>query len=150
MNSNGPGNGLTEFSWKRFLIELAVAFATCGIVFGGIFAFEYNVLGYFFATPYRVFSDSFVVAGGLGACIWALTFLSSFGAFDIIVYGVRKFFVLIFRIRPEKSKLPETYYDYVNARREKPVNRFYGFLVGCAVVLTIGIIFAIISLNLEY
>ena len=143
-------DALPRFSWKRFLIEFAIALGSCGGIFGAIFAYEYHALGYFYATPYRVISDSFVYAGGLGILLWALVFRSSFGAFDMIVYGVRKFLVIIFRIHPEKSKLPPTYYDYVNAKHEKPRSRFYGFMAGCAVVLAVGIVFALISLNLEY
>ena len=100
-------------------------------------------------NKYRVLSDSFFVGGAMPILFWLLAWVNEKGAFDMIVYGVRKVFSYAFRIKPEKSNLPPTYADYVEMKRAKKKPFHYEMLEVGGVFLLLGIIFAFISLMSE-
>lgn len=95
--------------------------------------------------PMIVLADAFFVSGILGVLFWLLLLVSQIGAFDMIVYGVRKFLVIIFRKHPEDSTLPETYYDYEMIKRGQKHNRFYAFLIVSCLFFIVGVILSFIA-----
>ncbi len=147
--------GLTKekelFSWKKFAIRLTLSFLLSGAFFAITFCIEY--LGPLELTwtsnKYRILSDSFFVGGAMPMLFWMLVWVSEKGAFDMIVYGVRKVFSYAFRIKPEKSNLPPTYADYVEMKRAKKKPFHYEMLEIGGLFLLLGIIFTFVSLACE-
>lgn len=130
---------------KRFIIEFIITFCFCAVfcvivalllVFVKGDSFEDNTL--------RVIGDSFFVSGLLVMLFWILIYLSQEGAFDIIVYGTKKFFNYLLKRHPEDSSLPKTYYDYVSLKREKKKKGFLGILLSSLLFLIVGIIISLI------
>ena len=82
--------------------------------------------------------DSAFTVGVIIFCLGLLVFVSNLGAFSMLRYGIYRFATL-FRHDPAKIKF-RTYYDYVQATKEK--NTPYGFL------LIVGGLYIVISLIL--
>lgn len=125
---------------KSYVIEGAIDFVIvaaicvcCGLmdVYSRGISFEFE--------SGRVLADSFGVGGLLCLGFWCLLWASSQGAFDIIVYGVRKVLYVTFHRHPEDSTLPSTYADYVAERRSKPRNYFYPFLIVSSAFFLVGL-----------
>ncbi len=150
-NLEGTKKEKEAFSWKKFTIRLILSFLFSVALFAGTFCIE--VLGPLELTwnenKYRVLSDSFFVGGSLPILFWLLVWVSEKGAFDMIVYGVRKVFSFTFRIKPEKSNLPPTYADYVEMKRSKQKPFHYEMLEVGGLFLLLGIIFTFVSLACE-
>ena len=75
--------------------------------------------------------------------------MSEKGAFDLIVYSVRKVFSFAFRIHPEKSNLPPAYADYVEQKRAKKKPFHYELVLIGGIFLLLGIVFAFVSLSFD-
>lgn len=91
-----------------------------------------------------VYADAFAISGVLCLCFWLLLFVSRKGAFDIIVYGVKKLIDVTFHSKPENSKLPATYYEYVKEQRSKEHRAFTPFLVFSIIFSVVGLVLSII------
>lgn len=93
---------------------------------------------------WRVLSDSFAVAGLLGICFYLLVLASDAGTFDILVYGVKKTFLLhIFK--NYKGMVPATFAEYVAEKRGRDSHKTYTVLLCYAsLLLALGIIFLIL------
>lgn len=77
--------------------------------------------------------DAFSVPGILCLCFGLLLLASNGGAFDMLAYGVRKFFHL-FKKDPIDRKYG-TYYDYQQAKRAKKRSFWYLIIIGGAYLL---------------
>ena len=86
----------------------------------------------------RYLIDALFAVGAIGFCFGLLVLFSNLGAFSMLRYGLYRFGT-IFKRDPSKVKF-RTYYDYLEATREKKTP--YGFL------LIVGAIFIIASLIL--
>ena len=150
-NLEGTTKEKELFSWKKFWIRLILSFLFSGALFAMTFCLE--LFGPLELTwddnKYRVLSDSFFVSGAMPILFWLLAWVNEKGAFDMIVYGVRKVFSYAFRIKPEKSNLPPTYADYVEMKRAKKKPFHYEMLEVGGAFLLLGIAFAIVSLMSE-
>lgn len=89
----------------------------------------------------HILCDSFFASGVFIAGYGLLVVASNGGTFDMFVYGISKF-VNMFRKNMNKEK-HKTYYEYKQAKAEKPKNEFwYLVLIGVGFIL-ISLIFLI-------
>lgn len=80
------------------------------------------------AKVFHILCSASFVVGVLTACIGGLVFIDNGGFFDIIFYGMYRFFTLFnFKKHPNEIKYP-TFYDYHVAQQQKPDTDFL-FLV---------------------
>lgn len=138
-------------SRKRILIEYGVCFGVILIITVIIGLMRY----FFFYQKQSTFSwvtffgDIISVGGIFGVLFWALLLVSKGGAFDMIVYGTKKFFFAIFK-RDPLSGLPRTYSEYVYEKRlKRGEDRFYYILFTGLFYLLLGVILLIISYQVK-
>lgn len=131
---------------KNFIIGSIITLLVCGLLAVLTGVIVVNVLKVDYEKDiFRVYGDSFFVSGILVTLFRFLLFVSQAGAFDIIVYSVRKMVNYFFKKNPEDSDLPKTYYDYVALKREKKKNIFPSVLFISMIFLIIGIILSSIA-----
>jgi hypothetical protein len=135
---------------KRFFKEALIASFGLAAIFVTVFLVEYFPAALYGTYPLRCYADSFGVAGILGICFWLLLFVSSKGALDMLVYSIKKVWVVTFNVHPEKASLPDTFYEYEQEKRGKPAKRFFGVLAISGVFFLLGLILTFVSLGLEY
>lgn len=94
---------------------------------------------------YRDLCDAFFVSGAIMAGLGLLVFASNGGTFDMLSYGMIRFFGL-FKRDVTKVKF-RTFYDYRKAQQEK--QRSFGFILieGC-VFLAVAVVFLILYNNI--
>src|SRR5574344_958498 len=107
----------------RFLKYGITSLVLCGLA-GLIFYFVYSNPRSGWVEEVTIFGslcDAFCFTGIISICAFGFTWLSSQGAFDLIVFGVKKAFYTIFYSKdPVRARdLPATYADYANEKREK-------------------------------
>ena len=100
----------------------------------------------FALDPLRVLGDSFGAGGLLCFSFWGLLWVSSEGAFDIIVYGVRKVFNVTFQNLMKNSALPDSYTDYVAMKRAKKHDHHIPFFVISLVFFLVGLILSLCAI----
>ena len=126
---------------KKKVLEYGITTFVCSMI---VLVFLL-VKGTFFLTETKTILhhlvDGFFISGILCTCLGAFTFVSNEGAFDFIIYGLKRFFSL-FRRKPGQMKY-NTYYDYQIAKAEKPKAEFLFLLI-------VGFAFIGISLILLY
>lgn len=127
---------------KKQILEYVITISVCLIVgflicvFEGIFSYkeEFRILG--------ILCDACFIPGVFTFGIGVLIFVANNGVFDMLVYGVTRFFSL-FRKDPRKNKY-ETFYDYHVAQAEKPKMDFaFLFIVGGG-LLILSVVFLLI------
>ena len=91
------------------------------------------------AEKYRILCDAFSVPGMLLIMISALVFLSNKGAFDVIIYGVRRLLGAVFPIG-----MTDDFYEYKRGKRRggAPI---YPLLVGTLFMLPAVILLVALS-----
>ena len=89
----------------------------------------------------RGWCDAFGVCGLLGVFFGLLILISNGGAFDILAYGMRRFFGL-FR-KDTRDRKYGGYYEYKQARAEKKRSFWYLIIVG-GVYLIVGVVLLIL------
>ena len=135
-------------SKKKLIISYVVS-ASIVLVLGVIF----GLILYFFQykdtekTTLQYWADVVSVTGAMGVLMWLFILMTSYGAFDMIVYGTRKMFNAIFRRNP-RTGLPRTYTEYVESRREKEHDNYLPFLFISLGILVVGIILLIIHYSI--
>ena len=133
-----------EISSKKLLIINYVMSVVTVIIIGVIIGFMRYEFAYK-GTDKKVLefiADIISVTGFIALMFWAIAFMASKGAFDMITYGTKKMFNAIFRRNP-RSGLPRTYTEYVEAKRSKTSNH-WPFLYVSSGTFIIGIILLII------
>jgi nitrate reductase NapE component len=133
-------------TFKSYLIETLICFtilcvATVGIACIDVYA---RLISFQFATL-RVLGDAFGVSGLSAFCFWGLMWVAGEGAFDMIVYSVRKVFNVTFQHLIRNPKLPKTYTEYVELRRQKKKNHFFPLLATSGLFFTVGLILSILA-----
>ena len=88
---------------------------------------------------YLYLTDAFFAIGIIVAGFGLLVFAANSGAFDMLVYGIYRFFTL-FKKKPHEVKY-ETFYDYHIAKAEKPKTDFLFMLIVGLVYIGISMIF---------
>lgn len=137
---------VTKLTKKELILSIVLAFVVEVIVCILVILLDVYAKGLNFKDYiYTIFGDGFFVSGILGILFWLLVVVAQAGAFDMLVYGCRKFFNYIFRKHPEDTNLPSTYYDYVTLKHAKKPKRFYWSLVVCCIFLLIGVIFSVLG-----
>ena len=128
---------------KKMVISFIVALAInvlIGVAFGLILYFaSYRGTS---KTALQYWADVISVTGTIGVSMWLFALVTSFGAFDMIVYGTKKMFFAIFRRNP-RSGLPRTYLEYVESKKDKRTNRYWPFLIISLCILFAGVILLI-------
>ena len=77
---------------------------------------------------YHILTDSFFAPGTIMAAFGLLVFATNEGSFDMLVYGIRRLFVLLKRnARDDKYS---TFYEYRQAQRENQYDFGYMIIVG--------------------
>lgn len=132
---------------RDILLEVIISLLICSVfsLSVGLIEVYGNSLDYQ-ANKLRIYGDSFFVSGITTTLFYCLVLLSNAGAFDMLVYGVRKFFNYIFRRKLDESKLPKTYYDYVILKRGKKKNKRLYFLFISLIFLLVGIVVSLLAL----
>lgn len=132
-------------STSSLVLEWIISFLVVTVIaIGAGFADVYSRGISFENKTGMVFADAIGIAGVFCLCFWLLLFVSRKGAFDIIVYGVKKLFDVTFHTHPENSKLPATYYDYVVEQRSKEHRAFTPFLIFSSLFTVVGLVLSII------
>ena len=124
---------------KKKILQYSITFGVCAII-----SFIVLVIRGVFSTRdtkelMRYFTDTFFAVGVLCACFGLLIMVSNGGAFEMLVYGVSRFFSL-FKKNPNKVKYV-TFYDYHVARAEKEKPQFLYFIIVGAIYVGISLIF---------
>ena len=88
--------------------------------------------------------DAFFVPGILCVCFGLLVLGSNGGAFDMLAYGIRRFFGLFKRDVIDRKY--GTFYEYQQARRSKKRSFWYMVIVG-GVYLLVSAVLLVIYLN---
>ena len=143
---------LRERRWLRYVITASV-FAVMTLLIawvrGAFTVVDSQTLIDYGVTElqYRMqqWSDSFSIVGILGICFGLLVMVSNGGAFDMLAYGMRRFFAL-FRKDPLDRKYGG-YYEYTQAKRAKKRSFWYLVIVGGGYLL-VGVIFLILYYKL--
>lgn len=91
---------------------------------------------------FYILSNAFFVIGVLCACAGLLVVASNGGAFEMLVYGVRRFFSL-FKKDPTKVRF-KTFYDYHVYRSEVPKKSFLFLLLVGLFYISLSILFVFI------
>lgn len=115
--------------WLSYLItSVTMAIITILLAwwFGGFDAGETQDLLHYWC-------DAFCVPGILGVCFGLLVVASNGGMFDMLVYGVRKLFLLMKRDPVDRKY--GTYYEYRESRKEKKRHFEFLLIVGGAYLL---------------
>lgn len=123
--------------YVRFLIVLAV-----GLLVSFLIILSKEVFS--FTSPvdvYKALTDAFFVSGALITCYGLLVVASNGGTFDMITYGIRRFFD-VFRRDVMNTKY-KTFYEYRKAKQEKHAR--YGYFVFAGLFL-LGISFLFLAL----
>lgn len=118
-------------------ICLLMAFLIC--IAAGIFSHNETF------RIYGALCDGFFLSGIFAFSIGALVFVHNHGVFDILVYGIARFFSL-FKKDPKKVKY-ETFYDYSVAKAEKPKSDFAFLLIVGGVFILISLVFLLLWAN---
>ncbi|HBE99137.1 MAG TPA: hypothetical protein DDW18_03795 [Firmicutes bacterium] len=151
MEENAKGTKEQKKNLKGIIARSSLSFAFALAIFLTVFFLE--LYGPFELTweknKYRMLSDSFSLGGLLPILFWLLVWVSEKGAFDLIVYSVRKLFSFTFRIHPEKSNLPPTYADYVAIKKAKRKPFHYELLLIGGAFLLLGLVFVLVWYKLE-
>ena len=126
---------------KYSLISLITSII-CGVIVGLLDVYSKGVS--FTEYTIRVFADAFTVSGILNMLFFLLVILAREGAFDMIVYGTKRFFIFIFKKKPEESSLPRTYFDYVVQKRGDKKRNHFEYLIFPFIFFVIGLILSII------
>ena len=126
---------------KYSLISLITSII-CGVIVGLLDVYSKGVS--FTEYTIRVFADAFTVSGILNMLFFLLVILAREGAFDMIVYGTKRFFIFIFKKNPEESSLPRTYFDYVVQKRGDKKRNHFEYLIFPFIFFIIGLILSII------
>ena len=126
---------------KYSLISLITSII-CGVIVGLLDVYSKGVS--FTEYAIRVFADAFTVSGILNMLFFLLVILAREGAFDMIVYSTKRFFIFIFKKNPEESSLPRTYFDYVVQKRGDKKRNHFEYLIFPFIFFIIGLILSII------
>ena len=126
---------------KYSLISLITSII-CGVIVGLLDVYSKGVS--FTEYTIRVFADAFTVSGILNMLFFLLVILAREGAFDMIVYSTKRFFIFIFKKNPEESSLPRTYFDYVVQKRGDKKRNHFEYLIFPFIFFIIGLILSII------
>lgn len=147
-----------ERSIKYYVLQYSITFGVCGIaVFiwlcvSGIFRpYEelYARTHWNFVDEYTkslfLCTNAFFGVGVIVACVGLLVVASNGGAFEMLYYGIRRFFSL-FQKDHRKFKF-HTFYDYQIYRRGKPNSSFLFLLVIGILYAAVGLIFMSVYLG---
>ncbi len=154
--SKGQEEGKEEKFWNprtiRNLISSLIVLILTGVIIGLV---EYFTLtngpegtGQDKNLIMHILSDSFSLSGLLGLCFFALSYISSKGAFDILAYSIQTLFLVTFRPKYRQTSFPKTYYDYKvmkDTKRKKPISVL---LMSSGIFFLVGIILLIIYINI--
>ena len=130
------------FFGKRFWISFAISLPA----FLAIVAI-YVLVGYYaensFPEGYNVylhlFLDGFFASGVIAVCVFALTYVSSKGAFDFLYYSIRYTFSVHFRRDFAKNAFMKSYYDYKALKDSQDRKPVYAILFAGIILLITAI-----------
>lgn len=141
-----------ENNAKRTILEYSITFAACLVV-----AFLASVLQGLFKpfeqvveiTNWNITSErqkvffvlcnGFFISGVLCTSLGLMVFASDAGAFDMLIYGIRRF-ISLFQRDINKIKY-KTFYDYRMAKEGKPKRSFFYMIAVGLVYIGISLIF---------
>lgn len=96
----------------------------------------------------HLLTDAFSISGLLGLCFFALSYISSKGAFDILAYGIQVVFLVTFRPKYRETSFPKTYYDYKVMKDSKGRKPVMALLFASIIFFITGIILLLIYTNI--
>lgn len=135
---------------KTNIIETCVSFGVASVLFITVALIEVFSLGLVWSAyqdRMRILCDSFFVSGVLGVATWVLMLISREGGFDMITYGVKKFFLWTFTSKKHaKESLPTTFYDYVMEKKGKKHHSFFPTLLVFGLFLALSFVFMFLAI----
>ena len=126
---------------KKRILEYSICVVVCAILTIILIATKGTFTEGDPKTVYKYLVDSFFTVGVIALSFGLLVVLSTWGAFDFIVYGVYRF-ITLFK-RNHKDVKYESYYDYRTARAEKDKPEFLYLVVVGAVYIAVSLILLI-------
>jgi len=128
-------------SFTKQIIAGSIYAIIVGVAFGLLRYFLfYNGKGF---SALQIWADIISVTGVIGVFSWLLLLVASYGTFDMIAYGCKKFWYSLTK-KDAKGNLPRTFKEYVDAKYLKRQSKYYYFLIPQITVLIAGIILLII------
>lgn len=108
---------------KGFVVGLIISFIIACLISTGVFLYEYYVIYSANLDNYKLYvtlSNAFMFPWIMFSLLYLLMWASKEGAFDAIVYSSKLFFYTIFYKNIRESKLPSSYREYRELKRNKP------------------------------
>ena len=144
---------------KGLILRYVIAFSACLIVsfviavIMGLFVpwdvLKSNGRTWNFSDEYSknlfILTNAPFIVGAILFCFGILVALANGGAFEFIVYGVRRFFSL-FKKDPNNIKF-KTFYDYHIYHSEKPKSPFLYLVIVGLIYVGISMIFMVLYIN---
>lgn len=123
-------------NWLKYVItaSIGLGFALLIMLGKGVFNQEDT------KQVYKILSDAFFVPGVCITGFGLLIFASNGGTFDMLSFGMKKFFSLF--KRDLKGTMKETFYDYRAAKEGTEKSFGYMVIVGL-VFITLSVIFVV-------
>ena len=136
---------------KGFIIGFIISLIICAFIAGLIIIQElYGLNRNFNDNLNIILCDAFSISGLLLCLFYILCYVSDEGAFDIIAYSVQLVWVMTFHRNVRETKLPKTYAEYRQLKREKPRLNLKFILFSGSLFLVVGIVFLILyNINLK-
>ena len=127
---------------KGFIIGFVICFVICALITYLVILQEIHGLNRDFETQkFLILTDGFTISGGLMCLFYLLVYVSDEGAFDIISYSIQLVWVMTFHRNVRETKLPKTYAEYRELKRNKT-------RLNLKFILFSGLLFFIIGLIL--
>jgi hypothetical protein len=124
-------------SWLKYVVTLSIGlgFALIVMVSKGIFNQEDT------KQVYKILSDSFFVPGVCITGFGLLILASNGGTFDMLSFGMKKFFSLF--KRDLQGTMNETFYDYRMAKEGTEKSFGYMIIIGLALI-ALSVVFVVL------
>ena len=134
---------------KGFIIGFIISLIICAFIAGLIIIQElYGLNRNFNDNLNIILCDAFSISGLLLCLFYIFCYVSDEGAFDILAYSIHLVWGIHRNVR--ETKLPKTYAEYRQLKREKPRLNLKFILLSGSLFLLVGIVFLILyNMNLK-
>lgn len=133
---------------KRKTYQFLISYIISSLITLGVILFNIKENALPFQEYWsKLLSDGFFVSAAVFGGVWALTWISHEGAFDIFSYSFKRFGARMFRKNPKYTNVPKTFYEYrVLKSEEEPA--YIGYLGIVALTdLILAIVFVVLAIN---
>ena len=129
---------------RHYLIGLLISVIITALVSGLFILIQYLAGRRFPADGLLIMINSLTSAGGIIILFYFLILLSDGGAYDLLAYSIKLFWVNTFHRNVRKTKLPPTFREYRELKRKNKRKESLSFiLLGGLPFLIIGLLLLI-------